>query len=96
MGEAERKDRLREPLSVEEWRGVLSQMATHHDPAWLQVTAFDKSDEGKYVSITGDRVKVWTGADDTDGRVRTVRWDGAWHHGCTGRIVKVEEQFMGE
>ena len=94
-GGADEAERNSAPLSLEEWRAVLTQMATQHDPSWLEIWAFSRADEGKLLSITGDRVKVWTGADDTDGQVRSVRWDGAWHHGCTGRIVQVDEQFNG-
>ena len=95
--ERERRSRLAEPLSSDEWRAVLSEMASRHDPRWLPVWAFTTADVGKTVSVQEDRVKVFTnGAQDgVDGKVRLVRWDDARHPSCEGRIVSVEPRLHG-
>ena len=91
---------LSKPLSQDEWRAVFRAIAEREgggaaaSSIWLQTSAFTHADVGRYVSIAGERVKVWTGAEDADGRVRQVRWEFA-HPNVDGRIVSVDERIGG-
>ena len=93
-------DVLSKPLSQDEWRAVFRAIAEREgggaaaSSIWLQTSAFTHADVGRYVSIAGERVKVWTGAEDADGKVRQVRWEFA-HANVDGRIVSVDERIGG-
>ena len=62
--------------------------------AWLQTCAFTAADVERRVSLANGRVKVWTGAEDADGKVRAVRWEAPAPN-CDGRIVRVDARLGG-
>ena len=73
----------------------LSRLRLHNvtvHSAWanpVSLAAFSKADEGKMVSITGDKVLI-------DGTVRYPYWGDAKHGNMQGTIISVDEKYKGK